>query len=109
MPKNVTFLSVSVSCFPTAGLLENTQRYEIHFILLPVYIVPMAVKAVCKYCGTVLYVTEILTLSIFVYMSGLKFLNLGVISYPKFQLLYVVILTRKAAIFQMKNRHSCLY
>jgi hypothetical protein len=52
MPKNVTFLSVSVSCSPIAGCLENAQRYEIHSIHLPVCVVAMAVKAVCNYCAT---------------------------------------------------------
>lgn len=53
MHKHVTLLSVSVSCFFTAGLSENTQKYEIHYILLPISSVDTALKAVCKYCGTV--------------------------------------------------------
>jgi hypothetical protein len=46
--KNVTVL------LPTAVVIANSRRYsEISCVLLPIYAVAMAVKAVCKYYGRV--------------------------------------------------------
>jgi hypothetical protein len=41
--------------FPTTDLIENIQiLYEIHSVLLPIYTVATAVKAMCKCCGRVI-------------------------------------------------------
>jgi hypothetical protein len=46
----VNLIHKGICCllFPTADLIENTQYYEIHSLLLPIYTVATTDKAMCK-------------------------------------------------------------
>jgi hypothetical protein len=93
--------TVNINCmfplyflFLTENVTETTQKfYEIYSTLLPVHAVAMTVKMMLNNCGRVFVW---FTSSFHITFNGMVFLS--VVHSSKFQLLYFMILERKATI-----------
>jgi hypothetical protein len=61
------YIYIHTHTYSATDLIENTQRYyEVYFTCLPTCMITMAVKAMCKYYGTVLMQFET-TLYMFIF------------------------------------------
>jgi hypothetical protein len=90
--------------FQTHNLIQKTQKYdEINSLLLPVCSVVQTINASASIAVGSWVRSVIRSLVFFNYMSIVQFLNLNGIPSFKFQLLCIVILTRKETIFWAKD------